>query len=1034
MKRRLLLLLVSVCIVIAVAAWAHYAQQQKPAAGELLLLQWAKKAKMDMPPVAILIEMGLKDTEPTDWSGKATVTGAKVVRREGYRFRDDDKLIEPDGWQAKSRRPIRVPRNNPAVAKQEGIASVGVVFHLADVKPDATLTVHFQDKPIAKTELAIKELLTGEREEIGKGIAVARLVSTALPLVMEKTEDDFPAAAYGPDGTLWVAYISYHVKDDTRRIEAAQLKEQPASFKNLYTPEFGDQLFVKYFRDGKWSEPIAVTGPNEDLVRCAIAVEGDGTAWVAYSANRNGRYDVFIRPISPKLSAEAKGQPSPRVGPEEKLTDAGDPSRLFTVLNLSPVMTTSAEGKLFLAHQTWQHAGSVASAIREHGQWKRHGVSGAGNDLRAGGGHANLWNPTLAAGPNGEVVQAHDFYGDGDYGIFAQLIHPHSAAGSVASSDSFEARPSICFDAKGRLWLAYEEGPSKWGKDYGAFDLQDGNPLYNSRSVRVVCAEFIERPNGRRDVRLFRPVAELPSSSGWEGHPEIGGRLPLYERALRYAYPKIGIDGKGRVWLTYRQKFGSRYSTHPGSYWLTFARRLDGDKWSEPIELHHSCGLLDHRPVLLPHPAGGLLVIHNTDGRYTTPERIDNDIYISYLDLPPASGGPGGVEPKLVPHDPGKKDEKLVAEAKAEREAVQRCRDYRIEAAGKKYQLLRGEFHRHTELSWDGGPDGSLEDMFRYAIDAAAMDWIGNGDHDNGAGREYSWWLTQKFTDAYHVKNVFTPMFTYERSVAYPHGHRNCVFARRGVRTLPRLAAPPAPEGQKPAPGGVHPDDTKMLYRYLKEMDGICASHTCATGMGTDWRDNDPLVEPIVEIYQGDRMSYEYEGCPRAGYDPKGGTKPFQIGGWQPAGFLDKAFGKGYRLGFQASSDHWSTHISYCIVLAERHDREAILDAMKKRHVYGATDNIILDVRSGTHIQGDEFKTDAPPKLEFNVIGTKPIRQIDILKDSKVVETIKPGKQEHKGAWTDPNPAKGTHYYYVRVIQEDEEIAWGSPMWIEYSK
>ena len=30
-------------------------------------------------------------------------------------------------------------------------------------------------------------------------------------------------------------------------------------------------------------------------------------------------------------------------------------------------------------------------------------------------------------------------------------------------------------------------------------------------------------------------------------------------------------------------------------------------------------------------------------------------------------------------------------------------------------------------------------------------------------------------------------MFTYERSVAYPHGHRNVMFAHRGVRTLPRL-------------------------------------------------------------------------------------------------------------------------------------------------------------------------------------------------------------------------------------------------------
>src|SRR5262249_54953487 len=303
---------------------------------------------------------------------------------------------------------------------------------------------------------------------------------------------------------------------------------------------------------------------------------------------------------------------------------------------------------------------------------------------------------------------------------------------------------------------------------------------------------------------------------------------------------------------------------------------------------------------------------------------------------------------------PGKNDEKLFQQAQHEYEAVKRMRDYRIKSRGKKYMLLRGEFHRHTEMSWDGGADGSLEDMFRYAIDAAALDWIGNGDHDNGAGREYPWWLTQKLNDAYHVPGRFTPMFTYERSVAYPHGHRNCMFAKRGVRTLPRLAAP---KGEK-SPGGVHPDDTKMLYRYLHELDGICASHTSATGMGTDWRDNDPAVEPIVEIYQGDRNNYEKEEAPRAGHDPKSDKKPAAIGGWEPKGFINLAFDKGYRFGFQSSSDHISTHISFCVVLAEGPGREAILAALKKRHCYAATDDILVEVRSGSHLQGDEFKSD----------------------------------------------------------------------------
>src|SRR5262249_12098037 len=145
----------------------------------------------------------------------------------------------------------------------------------------------------------------------------------------------------------------------------------------------------------------------------------------------------------------------------------------------------------------------------------------------------------------------------------------------------------------------------------------------------------------------------------------------------------------------YRQNFGSRYTTHPGSYWLTFAHRLQGKEWSDPVEVHHSDGLLDHRPVLLPHVSGGLLVIHNTDGRHTTPEVIDNQIHASVINLPE----PAKSEPELLPFKAVARDRPAPEVAK-EFAAVKRIRDYRIEAGGKKYQILRGEYHRHTEISW----------------------------------------------------------------------------------------------------------------------------------------------------------------------------------------------------------------------------------------------------------------------------------------------------------------------------------------------
>ena len=64
--------------------------------------------------------------------------------------------------------------------------------------------------------------------------------------------------------------------------------------------------------------------------------------------------------------------------------------------------------------------------------------------------------------------------------------------------------------------------------------------------------------------------------------------------------------------------------------------------------------------------------------------------------------------------------------------------------------------------------------------------------------------------------------------------------------------------------------------------------------MGTDWRDNDTLVEPAVELYQGDRQNYEMPDAPRSN------SEKDSIGGWRPKGFIDLALAKGYKLSFEA--------------------------------------------------------------------------------------------------------------------------------------
>ena len=351
--------------------------------------------------------------------------------------------------------------------------------------------------------------------------------------------------------------------------------------------------------------------------------------------------------------------------------------------------------------------------------------------------------------------------------------------------------------------------------------------------------------------------------------------------------------------------------------------------------------------------------------------------------------------------------------------AVKAMHDFRMPGTGMK--LVRGEFHRHSEISADGGNDGSLLEQWRYIIDAGGLDWVGCCDHDNGNGREYTWWLTQKLTDVFYTPGKFVPMFSYERSVQYPEGHRNVLFAQRGVRPLPRLPISSVDQSG-PAP------DTQMLFKYLKYFNGIVASHTSGTNMGTDWRDNDPNVEPIVEIYQGDRQNYEMPDAPRSN------SANDSIGGWRPKGFVNMALQKGYMLGFQASSDHVSTHMSYCNILVNAATREGVLDALKKRHVYAATDNILADVRSGNHVYGDSFATTARPALQIKLSGTSKFAKVHIIKDNNYVYSAEPGSANVSFQWVDAAATPGrTSYYYVRGEQDNGEIVWVSPMWITYN-
>jgi hypothetical protein len=923
-----------------------------------------KPVVMPAQPTGLLIFLGLKDQKVTDWDGEVTVSAGQILG-------------------------LDVAQGNPKATVKDGKFSVRTIFFKMDAKKDTLIRPMLRltlDAPasakvkvatkLGTFEFALADWPLGARRTFLDGQAAVEREDAAIRLTGPDAENDYPALARAADGSLWLAYCEY-------RRGAPYLAERvlTGNFDELVPKNNGDQIRLRHFDGNTWSPALDVTLPGLDIWRPAVTV-AKGQVHVSWSQQAAGNWDIYHRVYTPPAQAGDKGRWSDTV----RITT--NPGTDYQVVNVA-----AANGHVWLAWMAWDKGFFQVRARELEFRPETNSVKLLNTELAVTTAPANHWSPAIAADTRGKVYVAYDTYEKDNYDVHvAEIGGPAVKTVAVAASARFEARPSVACDGQDRLWIAYELGDEQWGKDYSTnmfrkigFNENPGNALYIKRTLEVKCLV---------DGKLMQPAGDLQKA--------------IQERtANNRSVPRLAVDAAGGIWLLYRH--------HPrplgiGEVWNSFAVRYDGTEWSRPRRLAQSDNLMDNRPALAPL-GQGVLVVFSGDGRTKQQDRKRNDLYAALL------SASGATQAAVLADAPGPAKADLKTVHPNETADVARMRAYRLEHEGKKLRLFRGEFHRHTEYTAHRDGDGLLEDSWRYALDAGRLDWMGNADHDNGHHDEYSWWQIQKMVDLMHNAPDFVAVHSYERSNKYPNGHRNVILPKRGIRPLPRGNLAGTEETGAP--------DTKILYQYLKHFGGMCSSHTSGTDMGTDWRDNDPVYEPVVEVYQGHRHNYEHFGAPRSA------TPDTQIGGYEPKGFIWNAFDKGYKMGFQASSDHISTHMSYGIVLTDDLSRQGMIDAFKRRHSYAATDNIILEFRCGNHIMGDVFTTKLAPTFAVKVLGTAPVTKVSIVRDSKYVHVAEPKTKDVNLTFTDADAQSGkTSYYYVRVEQSDGNLAWASPMWI----
>ena len=797
------------------------------------------------------------------------------------------------------------------------------------------------------------------------------------------SEDDYPAMTVAPNGRVWVAWIAYQDEKDVIKIRSSA--------------------------DGEtWGAIETISEAPGDYYQVALASSGNGKVTAVWSAIVAGVVGLYSRDYS-----------TGNWSPTAKLTNDIGP-------NTFPRLAASGDGKLFLA---WQSGGAghtdISCMIRENSRW--------GKAIKVTEHPASDWEPSVAVNSRGDAAIAWDSYRHGNYDVFFRTFSNGKlgALKRVTTSPDFEAHVSVVYDHRDRLWFAWDNGGSNWGKDhYGINGIHRGESgLYFKRRAQV---RVLERG------RLLRPVesldAKMPSGSMKPGRMGLGVVLA---NEVFTEYPLLQVDGEGRVWAVVRTRTIGR--TNPPSlstggiipYWVFHATMFNGHGWTEPVRIPFSEGRNEQRAAVSVDKDGSLWVASQADNGGLQPdhERFRRyDLWAGKLDNSQVPGG--AVEREfLVAADDLRAPFEVRDSDPAPKPPL--WKTYQMDVGGKKYSVTWGDLHRHTDLSFDGHGDGSMYDVYRYAIDAAKMDFLGLSEHllTTNYMSNYTWRMVDKAIDLYKIPKTFYPLLNYERTVQYPDGHRNIVADGRGYG---KIRIKPGDRSN-----GAAEDDMLMLWRKLlnggEKPTAISIPHTSATQMGTDWRYNDEGVERLVEMYQGNRDSYEYYGAPRAAV-----AESLLVGGYVTSGeirrkgYIWNALAKGYKMGFIASSDHRSTHMSYAAVYTPTRDYSDIWNSLYERRTYAATDNIIVDFQSEDHAMGEAFASSNVPKLEIGVIGTGTIAQIDIIKDNKIVYTAHPDVEELSMTYEDRDVEPGEHYYYVRVIQADNNLAWASPIWIDY--
>ncbi len=356
-----------------------------------------------------------------------------------------------------------------------------------------------------------------------------------------------------------------------------------------------------------------------------------------------------------------------------------------------------------------------------------------------------------------------------------------------------------------------------------------------------------------------------------------------------------------------------------------------------------------------------------------------------------------------------------------------------------QFQLYFGQLHSHTTYS-DGS--GTLESGLEYIKnlpDSANVDFVAFTDHSNyfdtkdAANPEGALWdVTQMTASSKTLWDAYTgAMRAFNQSqsdvIAIPGfemtwsggpGHMN-TFNTPGI-----VSRNNANLNKKDSDAGM-----KAYYAQLSKPEGVNAisqfNHPGSTfGTFSDFAHWDAVLDTRIQLVEVGN-----------------GEGQIGAGGYFPSyEYYTMALDKGWHVAPTNNQDNhkgkWgNANNARDVVLTDNFTEEGLYQAIRDRRVYATEDKNLEIYYTVNGSQLGTVISEVPEKLELNVVVNDPDASDSI---SKVEVIVNSGKVAH--TWSNPTElaageltatlAPDYSYYYIRVTQNDGDLAVTAPVWV----